>query len=353
MFKSILFIAAGLSTSAAAAAGETCGSSSYDLIAGQTFHSGSLDVSHDDTSLTVTYVTTGGWQLDEVQLHVGCSLDDIPQSKSGNPKVGNFDYKATLDPAGTSYTFEIDLDGISCLSSSTDNTLVIAAHAAVHLQDVDGSLLQGETAWSEGAGSAGRSWAMYSSYTVTPCEPPVVEEGACTEPGDFRTQTQGGWGTECNGNNPGCYRDAHFESCIGALDLGDSSHFVLTLDNTGAVETFLPQGGTPAALDMWYYNPASTSAGVLGGQLTALSLSVAFDQCDASFGASDVALADLVAQSGSCQGWTVQQIIDEGTCVISGRSDCVLTPSQINECLSSSNETFIDGSPVLSLQLSG
>lgn len=343
MLQSLVLIAATLSFSNTATAAETCGSASYDLMAGQTFQSGFLAVSHDQTSLTVTFDTIDGWMLDEVQVHVGCSEQDIPQTNSGNPRIGNFDYKATLDPAASTYTFVIDLDGISCLDTSPDNSLVIAAHAAVHLVDTDGTLLQGETAWSSGSPSAGRSWATYSNYTVTPCEPVLSEQAACTAPGDFRTQTQGGWGTECNGNNPGCYRDANFATCIGALDMGHVDYSILTLDNEGAVETFLPQGGTPATLDMSYYNPPTTSAGVLAGQLTALNLSVAFDQCDAAFGSSDVALANLVAQSGTCEGWTVQQILDEGACVISGNPSCVLTASEINDCLSASNEAFIDG----------
>ena len=32
--------------------------------------------------------------------------------------------------------------------------------------------------------------------------------------GQFTTFSQGGYGTNCNGNNPGCYRDAHFDAAF-------------------------------------------------------------------------------------------------------------------------------------------
>ena len=43
--------------------------------------------------------------------------------------------------------------------------------------------------------------------------------------GDFRSQTMGGWGSNCNGNNPGCYRDANFDSAFpDGVTLGTDDH---------------------------------------------------------------------------------------------------------------------------------
>ena len=51
----------------------------------------------------------------------------------------------------------------------------------------------------------------------------------------------------------------------------------LYFDNGGAVETYLPAAGAPATLDASQADPTSTSSGVFGGDLTALSLNVDFD----------------------------------------------------------------------------
>ena len=47
---------------------------------------------------------------------------------------------------------------------------------------------------------------------LAPCSMAQVGDNDCLiEVGDFRTQTQGGWGIDdCSGDNPACYRNAHF-----------------------------------------------------------------------------------------------------------------------------------------------
>ena len=131
------------------------------LWAGQSINVGSVTVSNDGSSLYVEYLVSGGWQLTETHVAVGQSLDDIPQTKSGNPKVGHFDYSSEhgLDPVVTTVTHTIPLEGLN-------GTVVIAAHAVVYKP---GCIPQEETAWAARCGKLGfpgKNWATYFVYTL-------------------------------------------------------------------------------------------------------------------------------------------------------------------------------------------
>ena len=81
---------------------ETC----FTLYAGQTIDSGTVCISVDNTTDTagecgqegalgtvnVEYTTSNGWELVEAHLAVGDDLSDIPTTRKGNPKIGNFPY---------------------------------------------------------------------------------------------------------------------------------------------------------------------------------------------------------------------------------------------------------------------
>jgi hypothetical protein len=338
-----------LAVLAAPAFAATCGTSTVTtLYAGRTIDAGSVTVSNDGTNLYVEYSTKNGWLLTETHLAIATSLAGIPQTKSGNPKVGNFPSQRTYEPPAGSdvYVFSLDqlavslgLDRFTCGSSS----LVIAAHAVVVQLDGSGGVASRETGWGNGPGFPGANWSTYFSHTIQCCPPPVV-----IQPGDFRTQTQGGWGASCKGDNPGCYRDGHFATCFSTgLVVGDASGYTASFSSSGAVEGFLPQGGTAAALFQDHVDPSSTEAGVLAGQVVALTLSVTFDQCDPSFGASNLNLRDLVVcdASSPCQGLTVGRILDVANDVLAGLPS-TFTPSEINECVSRINENFVDGTQV-------
>lgn len=88
------------------------------------------------------------------------------------------------------------------------------------------------------------------------------------------TYTQGGWGTECKGNNPGCIRDANFATDFpSGLSIGGRKASAVWTTSK-AIESFLPAGGKPAALYGESTNPTSTSAGVLAGQQVAAKLNI-------------------------------------------------------------------------------
>jgi hypothetical protein len=100
--------------------------------------------------------------------------------------------------------------------------------------------------------NSGQYW-MSISDGVT-CEDIVVltidcDQGGGTEPHNcqFRTQTQGGWGSPPNGNNPGAYLAAHFASAFpNGLEIGCTNRLRLT--SAAAVRAFLPSGSNARPL---------------------------------------------------------------------------------------------------------
>jgi len=118
------------------------------LYAGQTIDVGTVTVEEIGGNLVVTYDVVGGWLISETHLHVAdgdsckAAFSDIPQTKTGNPMVGHFEYKGEHDPTVTSVTYEIPLNGLE------GEFLAIAAHAVVKLPLGDDQY-QEETAWGD------------------------------------------------------------------------------------------------------------------------------------------------------------------------------------------------------------
>jgi hypothetical protein len=100
------------------------------------------------------------------------------------------------------------------------------------------------------------------------------------------TYTQGGWGSTPAGNNPGKFLQDNFTILYGAtggVTVGKKTGApyavtpnFLKLTSAMKVEIFLPAGGKPSNLIRNYTDEASTSAGVFGGQVLALEISVDF-----------------------------------------------------------------------------
>ena len=165
----------------------------------------------------------------------------------------------------------------------------------------------------------------------------------------LRTQTQGGWQSKPTGNTPGAYLENNFEEAfptgltIGTTD--DFGHTVL-LTSTLGIRDFLELNfGTPDVLLNSYINPEiNLNSGTLGNQLVALSLNIRFDDVFEDFGASTLKLKDLELVSGDCSGMTVQEVLDLGNRIVSnGSNPPLLNPAQINECVSTINENYVDG----------
>jgi uncharacterized repeat protein (TIGR01451 family) len=183
--------------------------------------------------------------------------------------------------------------------------------------------------------------------------------------GNFRTQTQGGWGSRANGNNPGVYRDANFANAFpNGLTIGCSTGFTIKFNTSAAIKDFLPQGGSPAQLTASYVmggagNPVQNLGNVFAGQVLALSLSVGFDLYDANFGGSTTNLKDLILKSGNYKctndgkeetftianafnGWTVAKLLEEANKALGG---CMTSYNigELNSAVDAVNNAFVDG----------
>ena len=179
----------------------------------------------------------------------------------------------------------------------------------------------------------------------------VVALHGCTEPdpeiivceGVFRTQTQGGWGQPANGNNNGAYRNANFAAAFPeGLTIGCAEGFTLSLSSASAVQNFLPSGGQSNVFSENLIDPTGNE-GAFTGNLTALTISVVFDNYDANFAPnSDYALEDLIVQSGIFTGFTVGEILAIANDVIGGCSNAYAT-NQLNTVVDGINNAYVDG----------
>jgi hypothetical protein len=292
---------------------EFCGQpQSVALLAGQNSNVGDITITNDvNGNIYITYKTISNVTISETHLAIATSLAGIPQTSTGNPKNGLFSYSGNYNPPVTEVNYVIHPGDAGYPVGTT--VLYIAAHAVVN---ITGTSIRQETAWGKGESFPGKNWAMYFKYQLQPCLPPPPPI-TLINPGDFRTQTQGGWGGTCQGQNPACYRDSHFGVAfpngliIGNPVIGGTK---ATFKSSAAIEQFLPQVGTPNSLLLGTnaLNPITTNAGVLAGQVVALTLSIQFDIIDPSFGASAILLRDLVVKDNTsvCFNMTVQQVLD-------------------------------------------
>jgi hypothetical protein len=134
------------------------------LMAGQHYVAGTVTVEAtvdgDVTSVDVTINTEAtDWMLTETHVAVAGSLEELPQTGSGNPQVGHFEFSIEHDPPVNSITYDVG-------DYETGQELFIAVHAVV--QSVDGE----ETAWAAGLEFPGNSWATYFTYPAPP--PPLT-----------------------------------------------------------------------------------------------------------------------------------------------------------------------------------
>ncbi|MBP7830200.1 MAG: hypothetical protein KA248_09815 [Kiritimatiellae bacterium] len=135
-----------------------------NLIAGQHHDAGDVLVGNDDEFLFIVFLTQDGWGLKETHVSVGAGLSDIPQTKTGNPQVGRFEYKSAHS-GETMYVYVIPLE---TLGFEEEDCGVVAAHAVVE-KVVNGAVVQRETGWGQGENFPGRNWAMYFPFCVEEC----------------------------------------------------------------------------------------------------------------------------------------------------------------------------------------
>lgn len=135
-----------------------------DLIAGQNMDAGNVTIYNTSDSLYIFVETSGNWKLTSTKIYVG-TLAGMPQTSTGNPKVGQFPYKKNFSPAATSSLTAVSLAGLS-------SCYIVAVH--VDLQEVvNGTVVQTQTGWANGTPIPGNNWAMYVNYCTQSCNPCV------------------------------------------------------------------------------------------------------------------------------------------------------------------------------------
>ncbi|MBS4044149.1 MAG: tandem-95 repeat protein, partial [Chitinophagaceae bacterium] len=204
--------------------------------------------------------------------------------------------------------------------------------------------------WNTGATTASISGLSAGIYTDTVTDAngcKTYKECAISQPAancnGFRTQTQGGWGQcKTNGGNPGTYLAENFAAAFpSGLTVGCTN----TLKLTSALEAcnFLPSGSTASALPSGILvNPQDSYSNVLAGQVVALTLNLGFDNYDANFSPATTLVKNLVVNSGTFAGWTVQQVLDEANKKLGGCASSY-TFSQLNDAVTKINENYVDG----------
>jgi len=95
-----------------------------DLMAGQHINVGKVDVVSDGTCIKVRFELSGSNYLTEVHVDVQSDPNCFPMTNAGNPKIGNFAYKASFDPSENKTVYETE-----CIPVS--GPVYIAAHAVV------------------------------------------------------------------------------------------------------------------------------------------------------------------------------------------------------------------------------
>ncbi len=107
----------------------------------------------------VKYSLIEGWSLTESHLHLASSIEEIPQTKKGNPIPGQFDYKNEHDYV-SEFEYQIPF------SWSLGDQIYIAAHGEVIFIDSN-SIEVEESAWASGDEFPGNNWATYFTYLIT------------------------------------------------------------------------------------------------------------------------------------------------------------------------------------------
>lgn len=140
-----------------------------NLIAGQNHLAGTVTVDIIEGNFVITYTTNEDWLIYATHLSINnCEDDDFPTTRSGNPKVGRFEYSTDNDSGVTEVVYTID-------ASDFEDRFCFAAHA-----EVTGPT-GGESAWAEGEGFPGRNWAMYVEGSLLDCD---TEDPDDDEPND-------------------------------------------------------------------------------------------------------------------------------------------------------------------------
>jgi hypothetical protein len=319
-----------LISASAAPAGEICGPiTQVPLVTEEGSFVGGLYMANTETELYIRFMITSEHVINTSQLALIRDFEDFPFVWSPDPTVGNVFYNIGHAPPVQDHILAVALEDVGL---APGDELCMASRVFLSVPGTSVSVV----AWAHG------------DLTVGSCGIPVFCRPIYTcEPVGFRTQTQGGWGAPPNGNNPGAFLAENFGAAFPdgvTIGGGDCGGPTAVFTSAEAIRNFLPAGGTPSALSQNHTDPTSTEAGVLAGQVLALSLNVGFDSAIPDFSTNPISLADLrvVQPASPCFGMTVQEVLDEANGILGG-CPSTLTASQINDCVTAINENYVDG----------
>ena len=185
---------------------------------------------------------------------------------------------------------------------------------------------------------------MQGAELMTTTTGEVAMESAASDCGQFRTQSQGGWGANPAGENPGTYLHDHFGSAFpNGLVIGCTSKFTVSFTSASSITEFLPAGGTAMALTGNASDPLAKSIkNVLIGQVAALALNIGFDYNDPNFGPANENLGNMVIASGQFSGLSVIQFLGVANDVLGG-CNTQISADSVNQTASMINANFLDG----------
>jgi len=161
----------------------------------------------------------------------------------------------------------------------------------------------------------------------------------------YCSYTQGGYGANPQGHNPGVLLHTHFPAVYpSGVEVGipGAGGYSMLFTSASAVTVFLPQGGTPGVLTSDLVNPTTSPAGVFGGQVLTLQINVDFsaagipDEMQCPMG--NLVLCDT---GTSLDGLTVSQILAIANSVLGGGTlPPGFTVSTLNDLVTRLNEAF-------------
>ncbi len=169
-----------------------CGTTTWNLTAGQTIDVGSVTVSNDIDNIYITYTLDyPGASFGELHAWVGNSLLNLPANQQGIPVPGQFCQSlggACYDATGlTTYTFTIPFTALNIVDANAacGSSLYVVTHAEVEIEN--NGEIETETAFGGDTPGDGPRWWFYGIYKIC-CdtgEPPV-----CLKKTAF---AKGGW----------------------------------------------------------------------------------------------------------------------------------------------------------------
>lgn len=137
--------------------------------------------------MSVTYQTTGGWQLKRARMAVGTGLEDIPTNRRGKAKLHEFPFDSGNISGATSHTFAVPLCllGLDGALDSCDPVLShVSNEAELRRPKNKPGKFEEKMAWGDGE-LLGRRWRHGKYYTmalecVSDDPPPPPLEGCET-----------------------------------------------------------------------------------------------------------------------------------------------------------------------------